>query len=283
MRKPLLTRVKEHIEHSPWFSHAVPIEIASVPFTADSTSCRAGAKYVDYDYAWLSALAAGRARFLDVGAGFGFTAMLCAGRMRRDGRCLLVDMSRETLGHEIRNLVRAGIHGRADLVFARAGAESLLDAAALEASRISPAAGARDALQRLRRIRGEAGETTIDALSARFDFAPDLVKIDVEGAERYVLAGAAVTVAKHRPVIQVELHSFPPMTMRENASAVLAWCQQHGYAMWYLARAVRVDDAEILATRGRCHVVLLPPNVDYPAALRGITQLANVAPPAPAS
>ena len=90
MRKPLLTRVKKHIEHSPWFSHAVPIEIASVPFTADSTSCRAGAKYVDYDYAWLSALAAGRARFLDVGAGFGFTAMLCAGRMRRDGRCHVV-------------------------------------------------------------------------------------------------------------------------------------------------------------------------------------------------
>jgi FkbM family methyltransferase len=283
MRKPLLSRMKEHIEHSAWLSHPVLIEIASVRFMADSTSCRAGAKYADYDYAWLSALAVDRARFLDVGAGFGFTAMLCARRMRADGRCLLVDLSRENLGYTVRNLTRAGLGGRADVVFARAGAESQLNVATLEACRISTAGGARDALRRLRDLRGEAGETSIDTLCEQFAFAPDLVKIDVEGAERQVLAGAVATVAKYRPQIQVELHSFPPMTMRENAAAVLDWCARHDYAMWYLAKGVPVRDAELLATRGRCHVLLIPVDAEYPMALRSIAQFADVATPAPSS
>jgi FkbM family methyltransferase len=280
MSGPLFTRLRERIEHSAWLSHAVPIEVAGVRFTADSTSCRAGATYVDYDYAWLSALAGGDARFMDVGAGFGLTAMLCARRMRSDGRCLLIDLSRENLGLAIRNLVRAGIGDRTEVVLARAGSESRLDAASLEARRISIAAGAPAALSRLRRIRGDAGETTVDALSERFGFAPDLVKIDVEGAERHVLAGAVATVTKHKPLIQVELHSFAPMTMRENAGAVLDWCSQHGYAMWYLAKATRVRDAGALATRGRCHVLLAPLDTEYPSALRGIAQLADVTPPA---
>lgn len=36
------------------------------------------------------------------------------------------------------------------------------------------------------------------------DFAPRLVKIDVEGAEGQVLAGAAQTLARHRPIVVLE-------------------------------------------------------------------------------
>src|SRR5207245_11138648 len=35
---------------------------------------------------------------------------------------------------------------------------------------------------------------------------PDLVKIDVEGAENDVLGGASDTLAPHRPLLIVELH-----------------------------------------------------------------------------
>lgn len=36
------------------------------------------------------------------------------------------------------------------------------------------------------------------------DFAPDLIKIDVEGAEQQVLEGAIATIAKHQPVVVFE-------------------------------------------------------------------------------
>lgn len=63
-------------------------------------------------------------------------------------------------------------------------------------------------------VDGEDGEDsvvvvpmrTVDDLCADLDFAPDLVKIDVEGFEQAVLAGARATLARCRPPLFLELH-----------------------------------------------------------------------------
>lgn len=39
-------------------------------------------------------------------------------------------------------------------------------------------------------------------------YAPDLVKIDVEGAEAHVLRGMHRTVYKHKPVLFIEMHDM---------------------------------------------------------------------------
>ncbi|TMV57847.1 FkbM family methyltransferase [Thioclava sp. BHET1] len=53
----------------------------------------------------------------------------------------------------------------------------------------------------------------------------DFLKIDAEGMELEVLAGAAGLIARNRPVIWVE-------TLRENMLAfVQGWCRQNGYCL----------------------------------------------------
>jgi FkbM family methyltransferase len=52
----------------------------------------------------------------------------------------------------------------------------------------------------------EVAVTTIDEEVAAGRPVPDVVKIDVEGAEPAVLEGMATTLAEHRPIVICELH-----------------------------------------------------------------------------
>ena len=54
---------------------------------------------------------------------------------------------------------------------------------------------------------------------------PDLLKIDVEGAEMLVLAGAEQILAHKRPVVYVEVGE-------DQAAAVTALLQRHGYVLF---------------------------------------------------
>jgi FkbM family methyltransferase len=49
--------------------------------------------------------------------------------------------------------------------------------------------------------------SSVDRFARRYGVAPDLMKIDVEGAESLVLAGARETITHHRPVILLSTHS----------------------------------------------------------------------------
>ncbi len=51
------------------------------------------------------------------------------------------------------------------------------------------------------------GSYSLDALIATFNLdSPDLIKIDIEGAEAYVISGMQDTLARCRPLILVEVH-----------------------------------------------------------------------------
>src|SRR5690606_31689734 len=76
--------------------------------------------------------------------------------------------------------------------------------------------------------------TTVDGLSSRLNLIPDLIKIDVEGAEHLVLLGSAEVARLGNPKIFVELHSNSELTMEENARKILDWAASSGYSVWYL-------------------------------------------------
>lgn len=70
---------------------------------------------------------------------------------------------------------------------------------------------------------------TIDALVSEHQLTPGFMKIDVEGAEGQVLAGARQTLAEHRPIILAEL-SDPLLRQSGSSSAeVLELLRQYDY------------------------------------------------------
>ncbi len=64
---------------------------------------------------------------------------------------------------------------------------------------------------------------TIDAVAERLRLQPDVLKIDVEGAELSVLKGALDTLRKSRPIILIEIHS------EELLAACIAFLGPLGY------------------------------------------------------
>ncbi len=74
-----------------------------------------------------------------------------------------------------------------------------------------------------------AGDT-IDNLVAKFGLEPGLIKIDTEGAEEQVLAGAQATMRTHRPVIICE--SWPGFAAAgASESRVKVLLAEHGYEL----------------------------------------------------
>src|SRR5690606_22824517 len=79
--------------------------------------------------------------------------------------------------------------------------------------------------------------TTIDELVDFAGWAPDLVKIDVEGAEAKVLQGAGILASNQRAWFMVEMHSPSELPMVENARLVLDWASRMNYQAWYMRDA----------------------------------------------
>ena len=86
--------------------------------------------------------------------------------------------------------------------------------------------------------------TTLDLFVASHR-APTLLKIDVEGAETEVLAGASAVLEK-RPKLLIELHG------RHKAEAVSAVLLERGYALF------KLDGSPALNPEGEGHIVAEP-------------------------
>jgi FkbM family methyltransferase len=67
-----------------------------------------------------------------------------------------------------------------------------------------------------------AGETVLTTLDALADDPVDFVKIDVEGMEMDVLAGAVGLIARNRPLLFVEV-------LDATVAEFTAWCDRNGY------------------------------------------------------
>jgi len=99
---------------------------------------------------------------------------------------------------------------------------------------------------------------TLDDFSSQMEIYPEVVKIDVEGAEALVIGGMTNMMQAGQPAVMVELHSWHNMTVMSNAEKILGILDQVNYQMIYLRNKEVVRNINILNDRGRCHVLLLP-------------------------
>jgi FkbM family methyltransferase len=49
--------------------------------------------------------------------------------------------------------------------------------------------------------------TTLDTFIQKHNFTPDIIKVDIEGAEHDFIKGAKKTIKKYKPVLYIEIHS----------------------------------------------------------------------------
>ena len=229
----------------------------------------------DYDDAWLLACAGNATWVFDVGANVGYDALLALMCPQVKG-IALIEANPEALVMAADNLIRNGLSIKAHFVPAFAS-----DVADEKVTFWTTGVGAAGSMWPKHAVtaalQGESMEVptiTLDVLCGLLSFSPDLVKIDVEGAEGKVLGGSRGLAAKERTRFMVEMHSNPDLPMGTNAQGVIDWCRDVEYSAWYLTEHSRLDCAEQIATRGRCHVLLQPAKWPYPDWLRGIEQSA---------
>lgn len=118
--------------------------------------------------------------------------------------------------------------------------------------------------------------TTLDDLVRETGIVPQLVKIDVEAAESYVLKGAIELASQQQAIFMVEMHAPPEMPMLKNAGLVLDWCTANKYNAYYMKKHTLLNDAAQIAHRGRCHLLLLPQGMLYPEFLKTIAEGDNI-------
>lgn len=230
---------------------------------------------LDYDDAWVHACAQHAEVMFDVGANVGHAALMAL-LCQNIQQVLLVEANWEALSVAAENLIRNQLSARARFIgaFAAETSDESIDfwtvgtgaAGSMYASHASSAARAGS----VRRV----STITLDGLSNNFEVVPDLVKIDVEGAEIKVLRGSTHIASNRATRFVVEMHSMAELTMASNAAQVLEWTKSVGYSAWYLSGAALLENPETIQHRGRCHLLLQPRDWSYPEWLAKIPQSA---------
>jgi FkbM family methyltransferase len=171
----------------------------------------------------------------DVGANIGFFTLIAARLVGASGCVYAFEPV-----PQVAEMLRANVelNGFDNVVVIEKAAHSRNGAADLDLSGGTTAAHV---------VHGDSGEGTLrvetqrldDLVAARAVRPPALVKIDVEGAERDVLAGMSETVRIHHPLVICELHG--------SQDEFLAALADFGYAVSVLDDGSDVDNPHVLA------------------------------------
>lgn len=227
----------------------------------------------DYDDAWLLALALEAEAVFDVGCNVGQSSLLIL--LSESVKSLIaIDPNRQALSLCAKHLIHNGLSPRARFYCAFAAERSgeevdfyTVSAGAAGSKFKSHAKSAHEAQRR-----SSVPTIALDTIADETGLLPDLIKIDVEGAELEVLNGSRRIAAAKKVRFLVEMHANPELTMERNAEGVLDWCLKLGYRAFYLKTKTLLENPEPIRQRGRCHLLLLPEGEPLPERLLGLEQ-----------
>ena len=73
---------------------------------------------------------------------------------------------------------------------------------------------------------------TLDSFCSQHKLSPDLIKIDVEGAELGVLKGARETIQSHKPMIVLSVHPRQLLDVDSSQEELQALIQEMQYTIF---------------------------------------------------
>ncbi len=232
-------------------------------------------KETDQDDAWFFELAKHHKIIYDIGANVGYTALL-AMIQKPDREYILVDPNPLALQKAQGNLLNNNLGFKAqyysafvsdtlnkDIKFYTLGSGA---AGSMHASHAESAAAV-NSFQTVSTV-------TLDYLYSYYNLPPDLVKIDVEGAETLVMEGAKMLAERTKCTFFVEMHNVQNLGMEKATDMMIEWSRNNDYKVWYLKTGEELNSGEPVRTRGKCHLLLLPKEKSYLPYLKGIKQSA---------
>jgi FkbM family methyltransferase len=227
------------------------------------------------DYELLFRLARDRSCVFDVGAKVGMTAMCMAGAMN-GGKVVAFEAAEMSCFVIERNIRLNALEDRIIAVNAVVGAasgSSCIYHWNMISGRSGTVLAPRQGSTPVRKL-----AVSLDDFARQNDLRPDLVKIDVEGAEQQVIAGMRGIMGAARPDVALELHAWPGMPAASNAERILALLQPVGYRMLWLGNRHFLDDPGVLAgmsvpqdkIKAKARLLLLPKGRPSPAWLESL-------------
>ncbi|TYB77009.1 FkbM family methyltransferase [Bizionia myxarmorum] len=228
---------------------------------------------VDQDDAWWFYLAKHHAVIFDIGCNIGYTALLA---LIQDPRrpIVLVDPNPKALQKSAMNIIQNNLGSRVQYLSAFVG-----DKLDETVKFYTVGAGAAGSMYASHAETASAMNSFIDVNTLTLDYIyefygmkPDLVKIDVEGAEILVMKSAKKLTAETQCTYFVEMHTVENLGMEAAGQYMLNWCTEMNYNAWYLKTGELLTHAATIRNRGKCHLLLLPKSKEYPDYLVNIKQ-----------
>lgn len=230
----------------------------------------------DYDDAWFFQLARNSKVIFDIGANVGYTALLAI--LTGNKQVLLADANPSALETAARNMVLNNMINECRFFngFVADKEDESLKFYTVEGG----AAGSM--FKSHAKTAGKANNffevktSTIDLLVKKYNMIPDLVKVDVEGAESLVLNGSFSLASLKQTRFFVEMHGSQELSMGDNAQRIIDWCNKVGFIPYYLKEKTTLSTPEQISHRGRCHLLLQPCEWTLPEYLIDIPQGASL-------
>jgi FkbM family methyltransferase len=230
----------------------------------------------DNDSAWLFALSSRCRNIFDIGANIGQSAMLMLYNSSIEN-IVLIDPNPKALSTAAENLIMNSLSNKAKFInaFVSDKNEGVVDFFTIGGG----AAGSK--FQEFAKTASKLNShfkvntMTVDHIVQQTGISPQLVKVDVEGAEIDVLNGACDLAKKADTLFMVETHSGEGLSITDNTKLILDWCNENNYSGWYLKTKTQLD-IDSIKKRGRYHSLLIPKNKPFPEYLKSINESDNL-------